>query len=575
MEDLTGIAIKISNYKCFGSEECGYEELLPINLIIGRNNSGKSSLIDLIDYGVTPKDLSSLGHKAEVPRVVMSDTLFEKELREVFRSGTSLGEIPSHYSTHWEYGKRWLGERLTWEMQAPRGGRIFISINPPFDIRNPERFERELAAAKQNRLQGFTFKRLVADRDVVPEVSNLQLFNQVSDLVKSNGQGATNAIQGFLNRSSLPSALVEENLLDDLNRIFEPDAHFVRIDVQQLADDRWEVFLAENEKGFISLSQSGSGLKTVLLVLINLHLVPAHEKKDLSNYLFGFEELENNLHPALQRRLLSYLRKTAVVKGCHFFLTTHSSVAIDLFANDDQAQILHVTHDGKCASVRTVKTYVENCGVLDDLDIRASDLLQANGIVWVEGPTDRLYFNHWISEWSDGTLKEGTHYQCVFYGGRLLKHLCADDPTINLDDLVKIFRVNRNAILLIDSDKKSAKDEINQTKQRILAEISGMGGIGWVTAGREIENYIPKQALAALFQASESRPLSRYGDIGKYLDKVKLGEGKRFERDKGAFAERVLPLITKEGMTATFDLKARLNEVCNAIKKWNGLFGGV
>ena len=152
----------------------------------------------------------------------------------------------------------------------------------------------------------------------------------------------------------------------------------------------------------------------MLLVLIYLHLIPAVETKSLQEYLFGFEELENNLHPALQRRLLSYLRKTAVEKGCHFFLTTHSSVVIDLFASDDQAQILHVTHNGKQASVRTVKTYIENCGVLDDLDIRASDLLQANGIVWVEGPTDRLYFNHWVSEWTDGKLKEGTHYQCVF-----------------------------------------------------------------------------------------------------------------------------------------------------------------
>jgi putative ATP-dependent endonuclease of the OLD family len=212
--------------------------------------------------------------------------------------------------------------------------------------------------------------------------------------------------------------------LDDLNCIFEPDASFTRILVQQLGDEkaineRWEVFLEESEKGRIPLSQSGSGLKTVLLVLIYLYLVPEIEKKELSHYLFGFEELENNLHPALQRRLLSYLRKKAVEKGCRFFLTTHSSVAIDLFASDDQAQILHVTHDGKRASVRTVKTYIENCGVLDDLDIRASDLLQSNGIVWVEGPTDRLYFNHWIDVWTDRKLKEGTHYQCVFYGGRL------------------------------------------------------------------------------------------------------------------------------------------------------------
>jgi putative ATP-dependent endonuclease of the OLD family len=67
--------------------------------------------------------------------------------------------------------------------------------------------------------------------------------------------------------------------LDDLNSIFEPDTSFTRILVQQLQDERWEVFLEEAEKGRVSLSQSGSGLKTVLLGLVYLHLVPAIEKK--------------------------------------------------------------------------------------------------------------------------------------------------------------------------------------------------------------------------------------------------------------------------------------------------------
>ena len=75
MADLRDLSIKISNYKCFGDEACGYDRILPINLIIGRNNSGKSSLLDLIDFGVQPKDLSSLGHKAQAPRFVTSNAM--------------------------------------------------------------------------------------------------------------------------------------------------------------------------------------------------------------------------------------------------------------------------------------------------------------------------------------------------------------------------------------------------------------------------------------------------------------------------------------------------------------------
>lgn len=41
--------IKISNYKCF-NEPIGFEEIKHINVIIGKNNIGKSSLIDMIEF---------------------------------------------------------------------------------------------------------------------------------------------------------------------------------------------------------------------------------------------------------------------------------------------------------------------------------------------------------------------------------------------------------------------------------------------------------------------------------------------------------------------------------------------
>ena len=89
--------------------------------------------------------------------------------------------------------------------------------------------------------------------------------------------------------------------------------------------------------------------------------------------------------------------------------------------------------------------------------------------------------------WSDGKLKEGAHYQCVFYGGRLLAHLSAEDPDINADDVVKILRVNRNAILILDSDVRSASDTLNATKKRVIQEIEAIGGLAWVTQGAKVE----------------------------------------------------------------------------------------
>jgi len=34
------LSIKVKNFKCFGEQWTGFDKILPINLIIGRNSSG-------------------------------------------------------------------------------------------------------------------------------------------------------------------------------------------------------------------------------------------------------------------------------------------------------------------------------------------------------------------------------------------------------------------------------------------------------------------------------------------------------------------------------------------------------
>ena len=64
--------------------------------------------------------------------------------------------------------------------------------------------------------------------------------------------------------------------------------------------------------------------------------------------------------------------------------------------------------------------------ILRDLRYQASDLLQTNGIIWVEGPSNRIYINRWL-ELSGSKFTEGVDYSIMFYGGACLASLSAAD----------------------------------------------------------------------------------------------------------------------------------------------------
>ncbi len=80
-------SLKIKNYKCFGDTAQGFDKLKPINIIIGKNNSGKSSLIDLIKFASDEKisiaDLSK--SRNQLPSIEITSTIKNAELAKDFK----------------------------------------------------------------------------------------------------------------------------------------------------------------------------------------------------------------------------------------------------------------------------------------------------------------------------------------------------------------------------------------------------------------------------------------------------------------------------------------------------------
>ena len=42
-------SVKFRGYRCFKKDWAGFDTVKPVNVIIGRNNAGKSQLLDLAD----------------------------------------------------------------------------------------------------------------------------------------------------------------------------------------------------------------------------------------------------------------------------------------------------------------------------------------------------------------------------------------------------------------------------------------------------------------------------------------------------------------------------------------------
>ena len=559
---------------CFKNEWAGFDAIQPLNVIIGKNNSGKSRLLDFIEAQCRA---DSQHQGWQIRRRCKLD---EKSLASVFARTRHHGEL---YGDHWnDHGRLFVGVEVEWTF--PEGGGEpdvafldhFDAPRRPVDAKAREDKITALLKAKAHELQGRAFRRLVADRDIRPEEPRLTLG------LDPSGEGASNIIRRFIlsSNNALPRELVQEELLDSLNRIIGRDGSFNEIQVQEhdedaagRAKDHWELYLGESRKGLVPLSSSGSGLKTLILVLLNLLVIPSVEERPKSDFVFAFEELENNLHPAVLRRLFLYLENFAVEHSAPIFLTTHSNVAVDFFGRSERAQIVHVSHDGESARTATVSGHFEFLRVFSDLGVRPSDLLQANGVVWLKGPSDRLYVNRWIDLMTAGSLREGRDYQCAFYGGSLLarnQFAVPEDADVGLANL---FQVNPNVVVVCDSDKSSQSAGLKDRVKRIRDEVARIPtGHMWITNATEIENYLPGSVLAAALgrkKLPDPKQWERFYPRKRAKSSYWEREVGRNSADKVDLAAACAPHMTRKGMMERLDWRTQVTGVVERIRSWS------
>lgn len=553
---LNFIDITAKRYKLF--DEVSIFGLSRVNVIIGKNNSGKSSLLDIIGAAYDIDNYAKL--KSEIEDIFVSVSITETMVRDLFRGYISIGRWnPNNF--YKEYGDKTIEGKVSAQrslINSDKWKSQIEIVSSDVGIQELKPHWRNGVESIQTFIDDNIFRRIAAERNIVPESeSNMG--------VSPSGEGATNMIRKIINDSAYEESLIEGMLLDALNEIMFPEAEYESIRIQQVRkkeETLWEVFLQEKGSSRIPLSKTGSGIKTIILMLLNLIVIPKLAKNSSKRYVYGFEELENNLHPAMQRKVFEYLYDFAVKNDVTIFLTTHSHVAINCLYDKQDASMFHIIKNQGKAEVKRIESYLDKAEILADLDVKASDILQANGIIWVEGPSDRVYIKKWLEVFTDNQFKEGQHYQFLYYGGRLLSQYALQEQT----ELISILTTNRNAAIIIDSDKRNQQASINSTKKRIVEEFEALHMFSWVTKGKEIENYITAATLAEKF-GKNIKQCGKYALFPEYIKRYYNG----FIGKKVQFASEVIPFITVENTRGHLDLEEKIKKLYSQIVRWNGV----
>lgn len=249
-----------------------------------------------------------------------------------------------------------------------------------------------------------------------------------------------------------------------------------------------------NEKVSLDLNDLGTGITQVIIILCYLWLRTKNQGH--KNLILFIEEPESNLH---NDSLIKFMELLTNEFKHQFFITTHSNALLDCFSTSPSA-VYRVQKTGRGAS-RFSKCLrdIERFHLLDDLGVTSSQLLLSNCVIWVEGPTDKIYLKKWIETQSN--LKENVHFIFAMYGGKNLYHYALMDKK-NLGDWIQILKSSRYVAIVADSDGTSeSQPEKNKAIQRIKKELNTSRELDdfcyiWATSKvKEIENYVPYNIL--------------------------------------------------------------------------------
>lgn len=430
--------VEVKNYKSIGHIVANIDDL---TAIVGKNNYGKSALLDAIQCFYGDKTINDddfhMGKEENIEISLLFSNIVNEDIERFFNYKSLYNKTILKIMEN--EGNQALEERELRKLEEKRVQK-FAETTEKFCIdieQNDSILIKLIKPRRGNGVYKLSNDSTITKNDFCKLIPPIKVISAIRTPDKETTAGAKSNMKELIsllqeqqeeeNFVKLPNsrdkltygeikALIStneedqcRNLSTDLTTHFQEaistDTLSVKVKIEEgfKFDFKYKTVLIDRDMPHkeVDILSCGTGLQSMMILSI---LQTYIKMMNDSNLILLIEEPEVYLHPSLQRKMINTLVK--ISKKNQVLLTTHSPIIISKI---DQQNIHCINKVGGVSSIMDATATT----IIEELGIQVSDILNKNAVLFVEGKDDNNLFTALINKVatnmgldSDFTMKE-------------------------------------------------------------------------------------------------------------------------------------------------------------------------